>query len=61
MCIYAYVYICFQDGGGAGGVCIALCFHVSSWTYISCNYPPITILLISAMEEGKLFRIFKPS
>ena len=67
MCVYwyirvsVYVYICFQDGGGAGGVRIVLCFRVLSWTYIRSHYPPIMILLISAMEEGIIFRIFKPS
>ena len=53
--------MCFQDGGGAGGVRIALCFRVSSWTYIRSDYPPLTILLISAMEEGIIFRICNPS
>ena len=59
--VYVYVCMCFQDGDGAGGVRIALCFRVSSWTYIRSDYPPLMILLISAMEEGITFRIFKPS
>ena len=53
--------MCLQDCSGAGGVRIALCFLVLSWTYIRINYPPLTIFLISAMEEGIIFRIFKPS